>query len=138
MLAVAAQGAFAASLLDAAGAPLGRGECNAGGETPDLRDVLVDGRWRFPSPPAGGGPASISLHWEALGPLQTGCKKAGKKNTHTHTHPHTYSQDQTNFGIRVISIVIFLVRFATMLQTNSNLPVGPKGTACVAATRGCC
>ena len=52
LLAVTAQNAFAASLLEL---PLA-GERNVGGMTPDLRDVLADDRWQLPVPDSRLGP----------------------------------------------------------------------------------
>ena len=52
LLAVAAHSAFAASLLEL---PLA-GECNVGGEAPELHEVLADVRWQLPIPASRLGP----------------------------------------------------------------------------------
>ncbi len=52
LLAVAAQSAFAASLLKLPPA----GECNVGGEAPELHEVLADVRWQLPVPASRLGP----------------------------------------------------------------------------------
>ena len=52
LLAVAAHSAFAASLLEL---PLA-GQCNVGGEAPELHEVLADVRWQLPIPASRLGP----------------------------------------------------------------------------------
>ena len=52
LLAVTAHSAFAASLLEL---PLA-GECNVGGEVPELHEVLADVRWQLPGPASRFGP----------------------------------------------------------------------------------
>ena len=63
--------------------------------TPDLSDVLADDRWQLPVPATLASPCT-GKHWEALGPLQTGCKKARQKKDFSVVVPSESSISKQN------------------------------------------